>query len=304
VLYVPVPLLVGYFVTQRWLFRAGAIQGYRGLTGNKERRAAIEELIHWRWLNRMRESYRAAQDKKLQKGESTLEQHRQAIAAFEQTAAGPEPASHALAAARDRALSAGPGDSAWSNAITAVKYGAPLALAPVFFSVYRFASDAWNSPYVIPEFVLTVALQLCYWLFMAWFFGYYYRHFPGSTGLGKGAYFATAVAVPYLCLQLLLMQPIAQMGSFVIWAGEVFAYTTLLGLFAFDCEVLRQCGLSWQQLTAIHRVPTLSAFGSSLIAALGPLVLAVAHGRARDIANFALSFLGNLYPNGSAGGGQ
>ena len=88
-----------------------------------------------------------------------------------------------------------------------------------------------------------------------------------------------------------------------MWGGEVFAYCTVLGLLAFDYETLRLCGFSWQQFTAIHRTHTLSAFASSLIAALGPLAIAVFQGRMRDIANFALSFLGKLFPETGAGGG-
>jgi hypothetical protein len=296
VFYVPIPLILGYFLARYWLFRMPDDASATAELQDGERREAIQELIRWRWLVRMRRIYQKMQDKKLQKSEITLTEHQTALVRFDSRADRLTGARQAQASQRTRALTRGPYDSAWLNAVVSVKYALLLTLVPVFLSIYRYVSTEWHSPYPIPALILQVLLELFYWLLIAFFFGYFYRHLRGNSGLGKGVILAIVIVLPYMCLRLLMLQNLEQMAFFFIWASEIFAYCTILGLLAFDYETLRLCGFSWQQLTAIHRTPTLSAFASTLLAAQGPLIIAISQGKILEIVNFALSFFGKLFP--------
>jgi hypothetical protein len=296
VFYVPIPLILGYFLARYFLFRVPDESPPAVDLEDGEQSVAIQELIRWRWLVRMRRIYQKMQDKKLQKGDINLAEHQTALVQFDSRATRLTGARQAHGTQRMRALTRGPYTSAWQNAVISVKYALPLTLIPVFLSIYRYVSTEWHSPYAILALILQVLLELCYWLLIAFFFGYFYRHLRGNSGLGKGVILAIVIVLPYLCLRLLMLQNIEQMTFFFIWASEIFAYCTILGLLAFDYETLRLCGFSWQQLTAIHRTPTLSAFASTLLAAQGPLIIAISQGKTLEIVNFALSFFGKLFP--------
>lgn len=299
-LYVPVTLILGYLFARYWLFHPLPVSGSQQM---EDRRKAVEELIERRWVVSMARSVRRTQDKKLQKGEITLAEHEKAL---EQFRAKEEKLARIIeqeGPASERALLRGPYESAWQNAITGVKYGLPLALGPVFLTAYRFAWQEWPSPYPTPAYLFRLLLELLFWLFIAFFFGYFYRRLRGTSGLGKGVWLAIAIIVPYVCLRLMAVESTEEMAPFFLWAGQVFAFCTVLGLLAFDYETLRACGFSWPQLTALHRTPTLSAFASSLLAAVGPVLITVYQGKAKDVVNIALKFIGHLFPDTGSGVG-
>jgi hypothetical protein len=79
----------------------------------------------------------------------------------------------------------------------------------------------------------------------------------------------------------------SELRYFFLWASQVFAFCTILGLLAFDYETLRRNGFSLRHLTALHDISVLSAFGSSLAAALVPGIIAIVNDRVLDLLKFA-----------------
>ncbi|MBI4873362.1 MAG: hypothetical protein HY822_01875, partial [Acidobacteria bacterium] len=299
IFWVPVPLIAGFLLARYWLFRKPA-GGLEANASEQLRAQRIKELIDWRWTARMARVFRRAQDKKLEKGELTLEQHQKLLADF-QAGAGEAATTQPRVeiSPRDLALASGPTGNSWSDAGIAVRYGLPLALPWVALTLYEFVATRQELAFPLPHFAVEVLVALVRWLAVAFVFGYFYRYLRGSSGLSKGLALWAAIVTPFLLLWLLLTEPLAGMRYFFYWAGQVFVFCTVLGVAAFDYETLRRNGYSWRHLTALHNVPALSAFGSSLAAVLIPALIALFQGKVADLMKFVVgSVLPKLPPAG------
>ena len=78
------------------------------------------------------------------------------------------------------------------------------------------------------------------------------------------------------------------MRPFILWAAQLFLFCSLLGLLAVDYRLLRKSGFKFRDLRVVHDLPTLSAYASTVMAALIPGVVALFTGRLTDFVRFFL----------------
>jgi hypothetical protein len=282
--YVPLPLIIGYILAKFWLLRP--IEGLAvDETARSSTRERLKELIQRRWAERMMRSFEKSQDKKLGAGDFGPDEYRQKLAAFQRALAPEETGNRSTPQSiQEMALAYGPTGDSWQNGVIAVQYGLPLALIPAALTMYEFVAGRAQALFPALTFSLRMVFSFSYWLALAFFFGYFYTFIRGKTGLTKGAFLALGVTLPYLCYSLIQTQSLAEFRYFFLWATEVFSFCTLLGLFAFDYETLRRNGYSLRDVFSLHNTPTLSAFASSLVAALVPGIMAIMSGKALDLA--------------------
>ena len=95
-----------------------------------------------------------------------------------------------------------------------------------------------------------------------------------------------ALIVPFAAFRLLSTESLTSMWPFFLWAGQVFLFCTLVGLIAFDYGVLRVNGFGGRELLTIHNMLALSAYGSTVAAAVATAVTAIVANRVGDLAKF------------------
>jgi hypothetical protein len=165
--------------------------------------------------------------------------------------------------------------------------GAFLATVPITLAFYQYVPDAGvRYPYPVADVVSFVIGATASWLLYAFFFGFYYAHIRGSTGLAKGINLSIALVVPFLAYRLLTTQAGSDMWQFFLWAAQVFLFCSLIGLIAFDYRALRANGFRGRDLMMVHNIPVLYAYSSTVVAALGSAVIAVVTNRATDLFKF------------------
>ena len=231
-------------------------------------RDTLGKLIKWRLSDKLARSVRKGQEKRLEKGEITIEDYKRAVEDQQGVAQGSGDRGDRNTL-QGTVLANGPTGHARSDAILALRYAIPLALVPGALAMYEFAAS-WETSFPAVTFVLRMMLSFAYWLTLAFFFGYFYRYIRGKSGLAKGIYLAAGVTCPYLCLRLIETQSLADFRYFFFWAMQVFGFCTILGLFSFDYETLRRNGFSLADLLAVHDTPVLSGFASGMLAILVP----------------------------------
>ncbi len=102
----------------------------------------------------------------------------------------------------------------------------------------------------------------------------------------KGANLCIAIVLPFLAYRLLSTEALKDMWQFLLWAAQVFLFCTLMGLIAFDYRLLRANGFRARDLLAIHNLPVLYAYSSTVAAAVGSAVVAIITNRVTDLAKF------------------
>jgi hypothetical protein len=186
----------------------------------------------------------------------------------------------------------------WKNTQIAVKSGAVLATIPLIIALYDYLPvGRVNYPYPVTNVVVFFIQSIASWLLYAFFFGYYYVHLRGNSGLAKGLFLFLGLVVPFAALGVLRTQSVEEMRGFFLWMTQVFLFCTLLGLF-MDYRILRENGFNIRDLLAVHNLSVLSVYGSSVIAAVIPTVIAILSGRLSDVVTF---FLNTVLPRVSAG---
>jgi hypothetical protein len=288
-LQIPVPLIVGYLLARFWLFIPDQVGLFEG-----DKKAALKRIIASQWGENVLAAFKKAQRKKLEEGEVAIPQYLKQVDEMKNDLGLAED----LTASKFLLLGNGPASTDWGNASIAAKYAFALALGPTVLTMYEYANSTQPALFPALLFVLRISLAFAFWLLLAVFFGYFFRHIRGNSGLTKGLGLSIAITVPFLCLNVLDARSLSELHSFLIWAGEIFAYCTVLGLLAFDFELLRENGFALRNLPALHNVPTLSAFASSLTAALLPAILAIVQGRIVDLVKFWAKFIVPQVPVG------
>lgn len=181
------------------------------------------------------------------------------------------------------------GPTLWDNVSAAVKVGALLAAGPLLIALYQFLPRS-RVGYAYPVVTLLdfVLSALASWLLCAFFFGFYFSYLRGQSGLSKGIYLFVGICLPFAVYRVLNAQSIADMRFFLLWATQLFLFTSLLGLIAFDYRLLRSNRFQIRDLTAVHNMPSLSAYASTAIAALVPTVIALITGKFGELVKFFL----------------
>jgi hypothetical protein len=177
-----------------------------------------------------------------------------------------------------------------ANVRSSLRVGTVLASVPLLVAVYEnLPGKNASYPYPLVDLVSFCVRAAASWLLYAFFLGYFFADLRGADGPTKAMRLFVALAVPLAAYHLLKTQSASDMQPFVLWAGQLFAFLGLIGLIGLDYLLLRNNGFQARDLLSLHHIAALSAFGSSLIAALVPAVTALASGRIRDLVAFFLN---------------
>ncbi len=90
------------------------------------------------------------------------------------------------------------------------------------------------------------------------------------------------------------------MRPFFLWAGQIFVFCSVLGLVAMDYRLLRENEFGARELRAIHNIPALSAYATTVVGGVIAAVLAGLTGRLTDFVTF---FLEQILPRAPGAGG-
>jgi hypothetical protein len=300
-MFVPVPLIVGAIVAWVWLLRSdSAMAELADAEGRRvDIRRQIQDVLHSRRGSDLLRAVEKTLSGKLMSAELSPAQFREKLAEYQQyVEADIEPSTvSSRLSSRDVAFSLGHG-SLKENVSQALVTGSLLAAGPIAIALYQYAQTEVRSPFavaVIGTFLIQAAAQ---WLIYAFFFGFFYAHIRGSSGLTKGISFCVAIVTSFLAYRLLSMQDLQELVPFILWAAQVFLFCSLMGL-AFDLQLLRKHGYRARDLKTVHNVPALSAYASTVVAAAASGVAALLSNRFADLAKF---FIDAIVGPGTTGG--
>lgn len=259
---------LGWLLLQKWVFVPRNITA----DGETDAPATIRDVIRFHEaalaLRMMKKDLRA----KLAKAELAFheyERHVRGLEAFvDELRARIEPRGNGAPAA---VLSSGNPMAPWERGAMGARYGLLFAIPWLALFVRDF--HAGFAPERVFAWVaaLGTALQaMGQWPLLGFFFGYFYPHLRGETGLSKGLYLFLAVVTPTFAATALAAPTSAvAWTSFSFWALQLFIHCMLLGFFAGDYETLRASGLGFRHLVDVHNLGALTAWGSGLLLAIG-----------------------------------
>jgi hypothetical protein len=297
-LFLPLPLIVGWFLATFWLFRPqGDVEalGPSAGTAEAERPKLLRAFFDSSAARDQLDAIDKALDKQLEGAQLTPEQYEEKRNIYRRYFAGrlATDDGRVTAGLREAAFAVGHG-SVTTNVATAVGWGTALAAVPFLVALYQYLpSGQIQYPYPAAELLRFLIQAAAGWLLYAFFFGYFFTNLRGHTGLAKGVNLFLALAVPLAIWRLLSAQSFDDLRPFLLWTSQLFLFCSLLGLIGFDYSTLRRHGGRVGDLTAVHKLPALSVYGSSLIAAVVPAVIALFTGRVKDLVAF---FLNELLP--------
>lgn len=257
---------LGWLLLQRWVFVP------RNITAQSDVPATIRDVIRLNEaelaLRMMKKDHRA----KLATGELAFHEYERHVrgmeALVEELRERLQPVGNTAPAA---VLSSGTPMEPWARAAIGAKYGLLFAVPWLALFLRDFhAGFAPDRGYEWSAAIGTALQAMGQWPLLGFFFGYFYPHLRGETGLSKGLYLFLAVVTPAFAATALAMPTSTPAWtSFSFWALQLFIHCMLLGLFAGDHETLRASGLGWRHLVDVHNLGALAAWGSSLLLAVG-----------------------------------
>jgi hypothetical protein len=293
--FIPVPLLVGLVVGWRWLLRDPtdtALLEEEVIAQGKSAREALQQLLDASRARALYSTVEKTLDRKLEATDLTPDDHAARLKQYRAYLGAEEPAKPAGGFRPHDALFAVGHGTLRKNVRASLGLGWVLALPATAIALYNYVFDTEVSyPYPIAGLVVFLIAVVGSWVLIAFFFGFFFAHLRGTTGLGKGLTMWLALTIPFLALRLLRTDPLTDFQSFLSWTGQVFLFCTLLGLLAFDYGLLRQHGFRARDLVTIHNVPTLSAYASTVIAAVGSAVVTLLSGNVPRMADFFVQFI-------------
>jgi hypothetical protein len=171
-------------------------------------------------------------------------------------------------------LSSGTEMEPWQRAKVGATYGLLLGLPWLALLLHRFHSGfAPDRGYEWAQAIAISLTAMAQWPLLGFFFGYFYPHLRGDTGLTKGLFLFLTVITPIAAATALtLPSDQATVTAFVFSALQLLIHCMLLGFFAGDYETLRVSGLQWRHVLDVHNLGSLTAWGSTLILAIGAAV--------------------------------
>ncbi len=296
--FLPVPFLVALLIGKKLLFSSTQTTSQQVPEGTESEHveAAITEAVKSAAARSQLQAIRKTLNTKLRSTDLTPEDYEKKLADYE-TYLAPRESGASTPVETGNVFEIGASDPR-TNIANSVRYGALLALAPVAVALYQhLPHQSVNYPFPLADFVIFLVLASAKWIFYAVFFGALLSRLRGTSGLGKGVGFFFALALPFLIYRVLGTESINEMRLFLLWAGQLFVFCTTLGFLALDYRLLRDSGFGLRDLRIIHNLPALSAFASTVIAAIVPAVAALLAGRVTDLARFFIdSILPSLSP--------
>ena len=191
---------------------------------------------------------------------------------------------------KDTVLAVGPCNSDWDNGWWAAKRSLVLIL-PLFLVyslVFTIREFQPQNLYPFLWFCIQVITFVGDGLIAAFFFGYFFNSFRGSSGLKKGITVSVSII---LCLLPAWIVPLSSssltnlLGLF-FRAGQTFLFFTILGIWAFDYRNYREAlggQFQWRKFAKFGDLPSATAFLSVILTALGVAITTVVTGQFTSI---------------------
>lgn len=265
---------LGYLFLRRWIFKPRT-QGILAQEGADKLRVAVRDKIRLKDAERSLRVLRKEMLGKLGKGEINFAAFTEKVSELERVVDenGSVPGAERADDSRE-ALASGPRISPWERAKTGASYGFLFSIPWAMLFIRNFVNGDMPRDYAsLISIVSSAALTLSQWPLFGLFFGYFYPHIRGSDGIRKGLSFFVFIFVPYATATA-IVNPTASgaWSAFVVWSLQLFIQSMLLGLIAGDYETLRRAGLGWRHLIDVHNLGALTAWGSSVLVAIGAAV--------------------------------
>jgi len=294
--FIPVPFLVAWLVAKSWLIRSGTdlgdLGGFATEPSDKWKERITGALASIKAKSRI-QTIEKVLDKKLESTELTPEEYQQKRKIYRDyvylDATPPIDAS-------DRPLAETlfllPGAKApWPIAMRFVRVGALLAAVPLFITLYDYLPERGIAhPYPTSDLLSVLLRSIAGWLLIAFFFGFFYVHIPGRSGLKKGLAVSAAVILPAGVYRLLNVPTLGELRPFLFWMTQVFAFCTLLGGVS-DYRTLHKYGYKLRDLLTLHNLPWISIYASSIVAAVTPAIIALVSGKVGDVTKFFIELV-------------
>jgi hypothetical protein len=277
VMLLPIVFLVAWWFGKRWVLRPETeINTIRTLMGENPKQISkvIKSFVNSALFYRRLNAYQNSLKKKLEKGDEKPENYKTYSSCYEEFLRQDldlEDEETPQASRSEYAFSVGYGDIK-KNLYAALKIGLLLSLIPLGIRAYDFLPSAELAyPFPLTYLASFLLYAVAKWIIYAFFFGYYYPHLRGNTGLAKGLWMSLWVILPSLSYFLVTFQTLDGMKEFLLWGIQVFVFLSLLGLL-FDINVLKSNEFRTRDILTVHNMPKLIAFSSSILTVLTPIL--------------------------------
>jgi hypothetical protein len=176
----------------------------------------------------------------------------------------------------------GPHFDPWRNGVQGAGWAAVLAvwLLLVYLPVIAARAEQQVIPFILFTAVFVDVLPLLLkWVLLGFFLGYFFPYLRGANGLQKGLALAAAIAVCTVPHDLLNGASLDSLGAMGLDFAQNALLLTLLGLWAFDYQVLRKHGHNFSRLLIAHNLTFLAGYGTSVVLAIGSALTGLISGR-------------------------
>jgi|GEM_PF-6048807 len=162
----------------------------------------------------------------------------------------------------------------WDRAVIAARYAFIAALPWMAVFVYNTASStAPTYGYQWLTVAATSIFGIAQWPLYGFFLGYFYPHIRGRSGVGKGQAVFTLIALPaVIAMAITIPLDSNAWTSLIFWALQLFVMLLIVGMLAGDLVTLHASGLGWRHLFDVHDLGALTAYASTVVAAIGAAV--------------------------------
>lgn len=300
--YFPIPLVLGY-VLLKWFLLKAPTESVPSTTLLEQWSTVVRNTLQMRRLERVAAAMKKGLEKKLTNAEITWTDYQDRL----------KPVTQALETEQESLLidnrpaqpllfSCGTAGSPWGNGRQAAIYSLCFALPWILLSLRDVLNSHEAEPYVLLAFLNSAAMIIARWTLYGFFFGYFYAYIRGKNGFQKALSLWFSLALPSVLASLLSSSVNrTNLAALVFWTAQVFVHCIILGLFIGELQSLRKAGFGWRQLVEFHNLTSLSAWGSSLVVALGAAITAALSTGLQSLITLGLKYVGVL-PQGPVPG--
>jgi hypothetical protein len=262
-LFIPIPLLVGYYLFTRWTL---ALDAAPRLAVTPE---IVSRLVKYKQSVSLARSLERAIEKKYTAGDVTLEDYRKKVA--ESKRAECEAAAQlkvAVGTTSPEIFTYGPESGPWENAKVAVRYGLIISLPFQAITLMSVLQPRGASGFPFIDVLKALLFSTSSWLLTAFVFGYFFHRIRGLSGLVKALVYSATLVVPTVPMRLIAAEPLGGPGH-LLQIGEITGFVLILALVAFDYRNLQTLGRPWRDMLTIYGWNGVTAYASSIVLALG-----------------------------------
>ncbi|WP_405930454.1 hypothetical protein [Streptomyces sp. NBC_00827] len=177
-------------------------------------------------------------------------------------------------AIRERALGTLTSPSPWRRGVWAARWGVVFGLPWMALDLAGTASLPQDDPYPLLSAAGALLPPALRWMGIGLLFGYFFPLLGGQTGLAKAMRVAIAAGAPTLLDAVLVPHSGPAWPMSVLTVVQVLAFSMSLGLLA-DRDSLALGRYPWARLADVHNLGSLTAWASSVAAALATAVAAL-----------------------------